>query len=124
MSPYRFGFNDGSLYFRDHLRCGHSMVVEVMVPIDPKWRQTRDVGSFSFCATCPPSPSGGMALREITSTDHLLGPGVWVDADDQLHLDLTAMCEAAGFEPTEENKATLIEAARKVYAGVEIEVDP
>lgn len=109
-------------YFRDHLACGHTQLVEVIVPIPPQHR--RNLGTVSFCTACEPRPSGGPALSVIVAIDHVLAPGVWVDADEGLHLDLPAMCEAAGFEPTEENKATLIEAARKVYAGVEIEVDP
>jgi hypothetical protein len=110
------------MYFRDHLRCGHTVLVEVLVPIDPVLGCTRDVGSFSFCGECPPRQPRGVALSEIVSTDHVLAPGVWADANDCLHLDLTVMIEAAGFEPTEANKATLIEAARQAFPATEVEV--
>lgn len=117
------------MMFRDYLVCGHSMLVEVLVDIDPKWRCRRDVGQYSFCASCPVGPLprhslGGMAISEIVRTTHVLAPGVEVDVDDVLHLHLVEMCEAAGFEPTESNKATLIEAARIVFTQTEIEVVP
>lgn len=107
--------DDGTMYFRDHLACGHSMLVEVLVPIDPVVRCRRDVGLYSLCVHCPRREGGSMALSEIVSTDHMLGPGVWADADAALHLDLVVMCESAGFEPTDANQATLAEAARQVF---------
>ena len=36
-----------------------------------------------------------------------LRPGVYVETDGTLHLDLPEMCEAAGFEPTPANQAII-----------------
>lgn len=113
------------MFFRDKLVCGHSMLVEVLVDLPPAWRCRRDVGSFSFCAYCPQRETGGLAIREIVSTTHVLAAGVEADADGVLYLDLPAMCEAAGFEASEANQATLASAAQALYGsqGIPIEID-
>lgn len=107
--------DDGTMYFRDHLACGHSMLVEVLVPIDPVVRCRRDVGLYSLCVHCPRREGGSMGLSEIVSTDHMLGPGVWADADAAIHLDLVVGSKPADSHMTEANQATLMEAARQVF---------
>lgn len=44
-----------------------------------------------------------------------LAPGVYVDADKTLHLDLEELCIANGYEPTPENQATIEAAARTLF---------
>lgn len=49
-----------------------------------------------------------------------LGPGLWADDDGALHIDLDAAIAGAGFEPNDENRRVLIEAARQL--GIDVEV--
>lgn len=52
-----------------------------------------------------------------------LAPGVSVDEDGTLRLDLPAMCVAAGFPPSDENQNMLMLAAREVFGDAEISVE-
>jgi hypothetical protein len=55
-----------------------------------------------------------------------LGPGVYVDDDEALHLVVPEMLTAAGYPDTADNRETLIRAARDVFAQdgkVVVEVD-
>lgn len=47
-----------------------------------------------------------------------LAPGVYSDGTGALHVDAVELCEAAGYEPTPENIATLEAAAAEMAAGV------
>jgi hypothetical protein len=44
-----------------------------------------------------------------------LEPGVYVDAQKRLHLDLPALCAANGYPPTEENQNMLALAAHAKF---------
>lgn len=46
----------------------------------------------------------------------IIAPGVWIDADDNIHFNLPDLCQACGLEPTEENQAIAEQAAREILA--------
>lgn len=115
------------ILFRDLLSCGHSVNVEVVVPMKLEQRKPQRVGTTSRCWECPPS-SGAVALVVIDDVWVQIAPGCYVDEEGTLHLDALEVCEAAGVDPTDENQERLAEVARAEFAdrptAVSVETGP
>ena len=43
------------------------------------------------------------------------GPGVWLDTDDQLHIDPSPILRHIGWPDTEENRNAVIEEAKEIF---------
>jgi len=57
----------------------------------------------------PNPPEWARGIEEIA-------PGVYVDADQAMHLDTARLCEAHGYPPTQANQDAIARAARELFA--------
>jgi hypothetical protein len=91
------------------MACGHTMLVEVLVPVPADFRLERVLGTSAFCTYCEPPEGHAMAISEVVSSVELhrgmcsmcgqpvpcSEDGVAIEHD---RVDILAMLEAGAFD--------------------------